>query len=274
MDAWSLRCDFRSEDGECTTWCRRSKKRKVLADMGAAARRALACHHGYGQQPPAASWHRAAMIRTSAIVVGILLSAAAGGGEALYYPCKSCHGEKALGNEALGAPAIAGMEPGYLATQMKHFRDGVRGNSLTDLYGRQMSLIAALFHDDEDIEALATYIAAMPRSKPLVTLRRPGAGSAALYAPCTVCHGRNGAGMALPGAPAIAWLDDWYLLRQLRNFRDGIRGSDPRDTGGTQMREAVTGLSDDELRQLTFHITTLSGDPAEDSRAQTSIEPE
>jgi len=34
----------------------------------------------------------------------------------------------------------------------------------------------------------------------------------------------------------LTGLNDWYLLAQLRNFRDGIRGSGPADNYGVQMR--------------------------------------
>ena len=204
------------------------------------------------------------MIRATLAVLMMLLWQAADGDEALFFACKSCHGEQGQGSEALDAPAIAGMERGYFTRQLKHFRDGVRGKSLEDLPGRQMSLIAAVLRDDADIEALAGYVAAMPRAKPLETLTAPGADASKLFAPCSVCHGSKGEGNRVLGGPAIAWLDDWYLLRQLRNFRAGIRGSDERDIRGREMRGSVAALSDAEIRALASYVPTLSLEPSVD----------
>ena len=117
------------------------------------------------------------MIRNGIAILALLLWQAASSTEALYFPCQSCHGGAGQGNEALDAPAIAGMNPDYLATQIIHFRDGVRGSTLRDLHGRQMNLIAAILQDDEDVRALAEYVAAMPRAKPFATLPPPGGQS-------------------------------------------------------------------------------------------------
>ena len=180
----------------------------------------------------------------------------------LYFACKACHGERGLGNEAMEAPAIAGMSPGYLARQLRNYRDGLRGHRLNDLIGRQMSLIVANFSDDKEIEELAAYIATLGHQKPLATLPTASDEAAALYAPCARCHGSRGEGSGLEGL-AIAWLDDWYIRRQLRNFRDGICGYDERDAPGRQMSAAAKGLTDQEIDQLAAYIVTLSGQTAE-----------
>jgi cytochrome c oxidase subunit 2 len=177
----------------------------------------------------------------------------------LYYSCRSCHGEHGEGNEAMDAPAIAGMDAEYLATQMRHFRDGVRGATLDDLEGRQMNLIAAIFEDDRQIDALANFIQTMPREKPPRVLAESPVGAAQRFALCAACHGPNGEGNRLLGGPAIAWLDDWYIALQLQKFRDGIRGADAADVRGQQMRAAASALSDDEIRELAAFVVTLPG---------------
>lgn len=175
-----------------------------------------------------------------------------------YYSCKSCHGEDGLGNEAVAAPAIAGMDPDYLSRQMRNYRDGLRGHNLNDLDGRQMSLIAPIFDDDRQIDELAAYIAMMEQKKPLVTLPSPGGDGETLYAPCVGCHGAHAEGSGIESL-AIAWLDDWYIKRQLQNFRDGIVGYHERDIPGMQMRAAATTLTDNEIDQLAAFIVTLRG---------------
>jgi cytochrome c oxidase subunit 2 len=53
-------------------------------------------------------------------------------------------------------------------------------------------------------------------------------------------------------APPLTGLNDWCLLAQLQNYRDGIRRSNPDDNYGVQI------LSDDQAMQnVVRYITTL-----------------
>lgn len=56
-----------------------------------------------------------------------------------------------------------------------------------------------------------------------------------LYDLCAQCHGPTGEGMQLSLAPAIAGLDEWYVLSQLKLFQSGARGTNWRDVGGLRM---------------------------------------
>ena len=86
-----------------------------------------------------------------------------------------------------------------------------------------------------------------------------GAGD---YKLCASCHGFKGEGNQLVSAPAIAGLESWYLERQLRNFRDGIRGHADDDRPGKTMAQMTRGLgSDSEIADLAAYIGTLP-DPA------------
>ncbi len=55
------------------------------------------------------------------------------------------------------------------------------------------------------------------------------------YAVCSTCHGPNGEGMEAMNAPALAGMQEWYVIRQLQNFRSGVRGTNPADIFGMQM---------------------------------------
>ena len=48
-----------------------------------------------------------------------------------------------------------------------------------------------------------------------------------LYGTCAACHGPNGEGLEALNAPKIAGQQAWYTVRQLQNFKNGVRGSDP-----------------------------------------------
>ena len=77
---------------------------------------------------------------------------------AAYAACAACHGEAGEGLEALGAPRIAGLDPLYIATQLRHFRDGVRGAREDDTAGRQMRAALPASLSDTDIDRLARHI--------------------------------------------------------------------------------------------------------------------
>jgi cytochrome c oxidase subunit 2 len=64
------------------------------------------------------------------------------------------------------------------------------------------------------------------------------------YAPCSACHGQNGEGNLAMNSPKLAGLDANYLKRQLNNYKLGIRGADPADTLGMQMRGMASTLVD------------------------------
>jgi cytochrome c oxidase subunit 2 len=67
-----------------------------------------------------------------------------------------------------------------------------------------------------------------------------------LYAVCATCHGPAAEGMHEMNAPALAGREEWYLRRQLENFKAGARGADSRDTYGLQMAPMAQLLPDKE----------------------------
>jgi cytochrome c oxidase subunit 2 len=100
----------------------------------------------------------------------------------------------------------------------------------------------------------------------LVTLYSAGAlaaGDAArgktLYATCGACHGPNAEGMEALNAPKLAGQEEWYVIRQLQNFKAGVRGNNPRDTYGMQMAPMAQILPDDQaMADVAAYIKTLA----------------
>lgn len=79
-----------------------------------------------------------------------------------------------------------------------------------------------------------------------------------LYAVCGSCHGVNGEGNQSLNAPALAGQEAWYVERQLKNFKTGIRGSDPKDTYGMQMAPMAATLADDQaIADVAAYIESL-----------------
>ncbi len=88
------------------------------------------------------------------------------------------------------------------------------------------------------------------------------AGKAA-YAICATCHAADGAGNTAMNSPRISGLSESYLARQLRYYRDGVRGADPKDAFGMQMAPMAKTLADDAaLANVSAYIATLQSDPA------------
>ena len=59
-------------------------------------------------------------------------------------------------------------------------------------------------------------------------------------------------------APALAGRTDWYLVTQLRNYRAGLRGADPADSSGQQMRAMAATLPDEAaVNDVVAYIDTL-----------------
>jgi cytochrome c553 len=190
-------------------------------------------------------------------------AAEAGGeqGAELFQLCVQCHGEDGGGDPVSLAPAIAGMDEWYVKAQLGKFRSGARGTHPDDVAGMRMRPMSLSLQDDEEMAAVAAYVASLPPVAPEATLQGGDAGRGqALYAPCAACHGPDAAGIQpLNGAPLRA-SSDWYLLRQMHNFRSGVRGTNPLDASGALMRPMSMTLADEQaILDVIAYITTLAG---------------
>ena len=188
-------------------------------------------------------------------------SAEGGGakGAQLYQLCAQCHGPDGGGDPLALAPAIAGLDEWYVKAQLTKFHSGARGTHPDDLAGMRMRPMSLSLRGDAEIATIAAYVAAMPVVPVKPTLQGGDAARGqALYAPCAACHGPDGAGIEqLNGAPLRA-LSDWYLQRQMQNFRAGIRGTNPLDTTGALMRPMSMTLPDEQaILDVIAYITTL-----------------
>jgi cytochrome c oxidase subunit 2 len=158
-------------------------------------------------------------------------------GKAGFTPCIACHGSQGEGNTALGAPAIAGQDATYLQRQLQHFRAGRRGTHKADTFGAQMRAAGATtLKDDAAVAAVAAYIAALPKTRQAAPVKGDLRNGNNLYhGKCGACHGGHAEGNPALNAPRLAGLDATYIRRQFSHFRDGVRGTDPRDVPGRQM---------------------------------------
>ena len=186
------------------------------------------------------------------------MAADAAAGKAAYAVCAACHGAQGEGNRALNAPRLAGQEGWYLRRQLQAFRDGLRGTAPGDVYGMQMRPMAMAVSDPAAVDNLIAYVETFPDApvEPTVT-GDVNAGKAA-YAVCAACHGPEAGGVEQMSGPRLAGLDDWYLARQINNYRNGLRGYDPKDIFGNQMKPMASTLAGEQaINNVVAYINSL-----------------
>ena len=76
--------------------------------------------------------------------------------------CSACHAGNALGNDALGAPALAGLNDWYLKSSYQGYLDGIRGKHPDDFYGAQMARLAPALAKGNDIDDVIAFITTLP----------------------------------------------------------------------------------------------------------------
>jgi len=183
-----------------------------------------------------------------------------GRGAQLFQLCAQCHGANAEGSELAKAPDIAGLPAWYLVAQLKAFRSGTRGLHPDDAAGLRMYPMAQYLRTDADVTAVAAYIASLPlvAAEPVVEGGDAQKG-AALYTPCTACHGADGGGNQALNAPPLRGKSDWYLLSALQKFKAGVRGGKPDNPNAALMRGMAQILADEQaMKDVVAYIGTLS----------------
>jgi cytochrome c oxidase subunit 2 len=166
-------------------------------------------------------------------------------GQALYAVCAACHGPAGEGNLALNAPRLSGQGAWYLERQLRLFKQGARGTHEKDVFGKMMAPMAATLADDTAMADVVAYIASLPDVKLAPTIQGDVDTGRRRYATCAACHGADARGIAATNAPRLQGMSDWYMARQLKNFRDGVRGTHPQDLYGVQMALVAGMLADD-----------------------------
>ena len=168
-------------------------------------------------------------------------------GKLLYSTCASCHGDSGQGIEQMHAPALVNVDRLYLYRQLMNFSKGIRGYAEQDTLGRQMALMAKTLKDSMEVNHVVAYIKTLPEF--VVTNTISGdirKGERTYQSICGSCHGPGGKGNEMMHAPRLNGLNDWYLKRQITNFKTSLRGSHPDDKLGAQMIPMASSLLDDQ----------------------------
>jgi cytochrome c oxidase subunit 2 len=174
-----------------------------------------------------------------------------------YVFCTVCHGVQLKGNPVIAAPRISRMETWYVERQLQAFKKGWRGRHERDISGMEMRPMAAMLSNDE-IEAVAAYVHSVDSTRPAKTIQGDAERGRAYYASCVECHGENGEGKEALAAPSLTGVNDWYLVTQMKNYRDGTRGGSAGDDYGAQMRAAARILTNDQaIFDVVSYVSTL-----------------
>ena len=203
-------------------------------------------------------------------------------GEELSVVCKFCHGSSLQGNNRRDGPALAGLPAWYLELQMRNFIGGIRGAHPEDIPGQQMRYSTGMLRNDYTLSSVAEYISGLEPGIPMTAdaiverpyiwaskyaglepgiTGNPETGQQTYLSICSACHGPDGVGIEALGAASLVYLSEGYLARQLKYFRDGVRGSDPRDTRGMQMAVMSKLLTTDQaIADVAAYITSLRPD--------------
>jgi cytochrome c553 len=162
-----------------------------------------------------------------------------------YQYCTVCHGAVFQGNRSTDAPNLSILAAWYIERQLLNFKNHYRGALDEDVLGQEMQPMVGQL-DESAIAEIASIIDAATA----IPADSDGTGNvgrgAELYQTCVACHGADAMGNKALSAPRLAGQQDWYLVRQLANYRNGSRGSIQGDQPGALMRASIAMLKDDE----------------------------
>lgn len=201
----------------------------------------------------------------SLLLLGLAAAASAAdeGGTLFQNVCAQCHGPQGEGKEDVKSPSIANLPVWYVTTQLKNFHDGRRGqDTAVDPQGAMMAAIAKALKP-EQIEAVAAHVEKLPLVVPkelTVAGANVQAGQELFYERCMECHRYNASGEMAFGSPPLVGRQGWYLLAQLKKFKNLHRGAAKGDDKGAKMVQMATLFIDDEqtMKNLVGYILTLN----------------
>ena len=180
--------------------------------------------------------------------------AAAGEGKAGM--CGGCHGFDGNSEDAT-FPRLAGQYAGYIVKQVKDFQKGHRANNDT------MAGMAAMVGSDQDAKDIGSFYSqqkikgALTKADKKIAatgekLFLEGNAKTGVYG-CINCHGEKGMGKSksVSTFPVIGGQHRDYLVKQLKEFRDGARGNDPAG----MMAGVAKNMTDKEIEAVAEYLS-------------------
>lgn len=167
--------------------------------------------------------------------------------------CIACHDTDGKGTTPQ-FPNLGGQVSGYIASQLKAFKSGMRENAI--MAGQVANL------SEQDMENLDAHYAGLPavpgsiaesdveKAEKAAKLFR-GGDSEMQIAACIACHGPAGHGIPTR-FPRIAGQQVDYLKAQLLAFKSGARKSE-----GDIMNQIAFLLSEEQIESLSIYMHGL-----------------
>ncbi len=172
--------------------------------------------------------------------------------------CGGCHGVDGMSVD----PTFPHMAGQYAAYTYKQVRDFQLGNRTAD---ETMVAMAGMVAEGQDLKDIAAYYASLKMMKGTpgdAKLAKKGeklhlSGNKKLgdFAACIRCHGEKGKGLDKKNAlfPVIGGQTKDYLVKQLRDFKSGIRANDPAG----MMAVVAQGMTDEEIIAVSEYLSGL-----------------
>lgn len=196
---------------------------------------------------------------TALLLPGLSAAGDAESGKSLYSTCIACHGESGEGNAELFAPGLAGQSESYMVRQIWDFKKRKRGAGPDDAIGAQMLTMADTLADGKAVADVAAYLASLPANKPPATIEGNAEnGQKQFTSKCGACHGGQGWGNEALFTPKLTVIGDSYIVRQVKNFQNGVRGTHQDAKYGKQMAMMAKVVSEQELNDIVAFLTEQS----------------
>lgn len=176
-----------------------------------------------------------------------------GNGKTKSAACAACHGADGNGMAGMDQyPKLAAQPSGYIAKQLKAFKDGARQDPI------MAGMAAAL--SDQDMADLDAYysdlsiknigIDGKDKEQAMAGEKIYRGGYAKMnISACMSCHGPAGKGIPVQ-YPRLSGQNAAYIEKQLHAFKDGTR-KDP------MMNPIAFLLSNDQIKQLSLYVQGL-----------------
>jgi cytochrome c553 len=182
--------------------------------------------------------------------------------------CAGCHGEKALGMDAMESPRLANIGQIYLIKQLDDYAAGKRNdpgngavmNDIAKALSEQDRLDVAAYLDTleyatepSDLKALKAEgkkIGSLVDGKSIMTK-----GIKPLVPACQDCHGLSGRAQNVPAIHQQKYI---YLVNQLKRYRDGTRANDKKIYKDGIMRGIAKKLSDENIEDIAAYLSTVT----------------
>jgi len=182
--------------------------------------------------------------------------------------CGGCHGAKALGIDAMGAPRLANISQKYILKQLDDYAAGKRNDPGM---GMMMVGIASAMNEQDrhDVAAYLDTLAYETEPSDLKSLAEQGnkignpekgksimmKGIKPKVPACHDCHGFSGRAQ---NVPAIHQQKYTYLVNQLNRYRDGSRANDHEVYSVGIMRGIAKKLSDSNIADISAYLATVT----------------